>query len=348
MKRQLRWLVLLAIFALLIMAGCARRQAEPEQQGEAPQDKEKIQVGMVTDVGGLGDQSFNDAAYKGLKQAQEELDVQIKVVESNAMTSYVPNLTSLAEQNYDLVWAIGVLMQDAIDEVADTLPDQNFAIVDAVVDKDNVLSATFKEEEGSFLAGVVAGMMTKSNKIGFIGGMDIPSIQKFEAGYRAGIKAVNPDAELVVAYTGVFDDPNRGKEQALAQYGQDVDVIYHASGACGVGVIKAAQEQDKYAIGVDMPQSHLAPEHVLTSMIKRVDLAVFEGAKALKEGNFAGGTHKIYGLKENGIGLEEEQLKKMTSDEVVNKVTELRQKIIDGQIEVPDNREASKEFSYKG
>ncbi|AZR74803.1 BMP family ABC transporter substrate-binding protein [Anoxybacter fermentans] len=344
----MKWIAYLTVFILLIAFGYVFFKGERIREERRPGPKvqpEEIKVGMVTDVGGLGDQSFNDAAYKGLKRARDKLGIKIKVIESSDMTSYVPNLTSLAEQDYDLVWAIGVLMQDALATVAEDLPDTNFGIVDAVVDKDNVYSATFKEEEGSFLCGVVAGMMTKSNKIGFVGGMDLPTIRKFEAGYRAGIKAVNPDAELIVTYTGVFDDPNKGKEQALALFGRGVDVVYHASGACGVGVIKAAQEQDKYAIGVDMPQSHLAPDHVLTSMIKRVDLAVYEGAKLIKEGNFKGGTHKVYGLKEGGVGLEEDQLKKMTPKEVQDKVEEMRRKIINGEIKVPTTREDSEDFT---
>ena len=348
-KNLKKWIIYVAVFTLLLAAGCAGGGEEegpdqtPDQAGQ--EEKEEIRVGMVTDVGGLGDQSFNDAAYKGLKRARDELGVKIKVIESNQMTSYVPNLSSLAEQDYSLVWAIGVLMQDACAEVAETMPDNNFAIVDAIVEKDNVFSATFKEEEGSFLAGIVAGMMTETNKVGFVGGMDIPSIRKFEAGYIAGVHAVNPDAEISSTYTGVFDDPNKGKEQALALFGQNVDVVYHASGACGVGVIKAAKENDKYAIGVDMPQSHLAPDHVLTSMVKRVDLAVFEGAKMVNEDDFKGGTHKSYGIKEGGIQLEQEQLEKMTPQEVQDKVEEFKQKIVDDEITVPDTIEEAENFT---
>lgn len=359
MKRSLKWLVLLTVFVLLFIAGCARQQQPAPDQGEdqegqqqgQPQEQpgqpagQQLRIGMVTDVGGLGDQSFNDAAYRGLKRAEEELGAKIQVVESNELTAYVPNLTSLAEQGYGLVWAIGVLMQDALTEVAQSQPDDKFGIVDAVVDSQNVFSATFKEEEGSFLAGVVAGMMTKTNKIGFVGGMDIPPIRKFEAGFRAGIKAVNPNAKLVLGYTGVFDDPNKGKETALAQFGQNVDIIYHASGACGVGVIKAAEERNKYAIGVDSPQSHLAPNNVLTSMLKRVELAVFEGTESLKNGAFKGGQHKVYGLVENGVGLEEDQLKKMAPQEVLDKVEEFRQRIVNGEIKVPTTREESEAFA---
>lgn len=365
MQRQsMRWLVILTVLILLFTVGCARKQEEgQEDQNQAQQQEEqqeeqgredegaaeeptgKILTGMVTDVGGLGDQSFNDAAYAGLQRAKEELGAEIKVVESNEMTAYVSNLSSLGEQKYDLVWAIGVLMSDALIEVAENQPDTQFGIVDGVVDKPNVFSATFKEEEGSFLAGVVAGMMTKSNKVGFIGGMDIPSIRKFEAGYRAGMKAANPKAQLIYTYAGAFDDPNKGKEAALAQIGQGVDVIYHAAGSTGVGVIKAAAEKKKYAIGVDQPQSHLAPDYILTSMIKRVDLAVYEGIKALDEGNFPSGQHKIYSLKEDGVGLDLEQLKKMTPQEVQDKVAQMREKIINGEIQVPTTREESEKFT---
>ncbi len=300
-----------------------------------------FKVGMVTDVGGLGDQSFNDAAWRGLEQARDELGIEINVIESGNMTDYVPNLRSFADQGYDMVWAIGFLMTDAVDRVAGQYPDITFGLIDAVVDKPNVASVTFKEEEGSFLVGVVAGMMTKVDKVGYIGGMEMPLIKKFEAGFKAGVKAVNSKAQILTGYTGAFDDPQAGKELAFTQFSQGADIIYHASGACGIGVIKAAEERGKYAIGVDSPQYHLAPDNVLTSMTKRVDVAVYNEVKALYEGKFEAG-HKIYGLEEDGVGVYRPQAEKMTSPEVMNKVDEYRQKIINGEITVPTTPEEVK------
>lgn len=293
-----------------------------------------FKVGMVTDVGGLGDQSFNDSAWRGLKRAEEEFGIEINVIESNTMTDYVPNLSSFAEQGYDMVWAIGFLMTDALTEVSAMYPDVHFGLIDSVVEAPNVVNALFDEHEGSFLVGVVAGMRSETNKVGYIGGMEMPLIKKFEAGYRAGVKAVNPDAEVYVAYTGSFDDPQAGKELALTQFDQGADVIYHASGACGIGVIKAANEKGLYAIGVDSPQYHLAPANVLTSMIKRVDVAVYNEVKKLYEGNFEPGTH-VYGLADNGVGIYREQAENMLSDEILNTVDNYKQKIIDGEITVP-------------
>src|SRR6056297_282179 len=295
-----------------------------------------FKAAMVTDVGGLGDQSFNDSAYRGLKQAEEELGIKITVIESNTMTDYVPNLSSLAEQGYDMVWAVGFLMTDALEEVSQMYPDTKFGLIDSVVEQPNVVSVTFAEHEGSFLAGVATAMKSETGTVGFIGGMETTLIKKFEAGFRAGVKAVEPDMKILIGYTGVFDDPGAGKELALTQFNQGADVIYHASGACGIGVIKAAEEKDLYDIGVDSPQNHLAPDNVLTSMIKRIDVAVFEEVNALYNDNFSTGV-RTYNLKSDGVGLYMPQAEKMLSQETLDKVDMYKNQIINGEISVPDN-----------
>ena len=329
--------IIIALIVVLIIVGAIyfvnQDGGGEEEQQQGPK---QLKVGMVTDVGGLGDQSFNDAAWRGLKRARDEFGVEINVIESNNMNDYVPNLSSLADQGYDMAWAIGFLMLDSLKTVAESYPDTTFGMIDGTVDQDNVASITFKEEEGSYLAGIAAGLKTETNKIGFIGGMETPLIQKFEAGYRAGINEANPAAELFVGYTGAFDDPQAGKELAFTQFNQGADVIYHASGACGIGVIKAAKEEGLYAIGVDSPQNQLAPDNVLTSMVKRVDNAVYKEVKALYEDRFEPG-HRVYGLEENGVGLYQEQADKMLSEEILNQVDEYKQKIIDGEITVPSN-----------
>jgi basic membrane protein A len=265
--------------------------------GAAP----RFKIAMVTDIGGLGDQSFNDAAYRGLQRAAKELGAEIKVVESKRMADYEINLSNLADQKFDEIWAIGFLMTDALKNVAARYPNTKFGIIDSVVEGPNVMSVVFKEEEGSFLQGVLAGKMTKSNVIGFIGGMEFPLIIKFEAGFRAGVKAVNPKARVLVGYTGKFDDPGKGKELAMTQFSQGADLVYHASGACGIGVIEAAKEKKLLAIGVDSDQAHLAPAAVLSSMLKRVDNGVFMGAKSLADGKWKPGL-TVLGLKEDGVG----------------------------------------------
>ena len=296
--------------------------------------QDDFKVGMVTDVGGLGDESFNDSAWRGLQNAKKDFGITINVIESNTMTDYQPNLSSFAEQGYDLVWGIGFLFEDAMGEVASMYPNVKFGIIDTVVDAPNVVSVTFKEHQGSFLTGVVAGMRTETDKVGYIGGMETTLIQKFEAGYRAGVKAVNPDAEVFVAYTGAFDDPQAGKELAFTQFDQGADVIYHASGACGIGVIKAANERGLYAIGVDSPQNHLAPANVLTSMIKKVDVAVYNEVKKLVNGNFESG-HHVYGLENEGVGIYRPQAENMLSQEIIDTVDDYKQKIVNGEVEVP-------------
>ena len=326
-------LIITILVIAVVIIGAIFFMNQGEDQTQVAED---FKAAMVTDVGGLGDQSFNDAAWRGLERAEEELGIDINVIESGSMSDYVPNLKSLADQNYDIVWAIGFLMEDSLKQVAEDRPDTKFGLIDATVDLDNVASVTFKEHEGSFLAGVVAALKSETNKVGYIGGMETPLIQKFEAGFRAGVKAVNPDAEVFIGYTGAFDDPQAGKELAFTQFDQGADVIYHASGACGIGVIKAAQEEDLYAIGVDSPQYHLAPDHVLTSMVKRIDNAVFKIVNEHFEGNFKSG-HTTLGLAEDGVGIYREQAEKMLSDEIIDTVDDYKQKIIDGEIEVPKN-----------
>jgi len=331
-KRTNLIIVVLVIVALVVGAILFLQQGKEEEKEQVVE--KEFKVGMVTDVGGLGDQSFNDAAWRGLERAEEELGVKIQVVESSKMNDYVPNLKSLADQDYNMVWAIGFLMTDSLKEIADMYPDTTFGIIDAMVDKENVASVTFMEEQGSYLVGVVAGMETEVDKIGYIGGMEMPLIKKFEAGFKAGAKEVNPDVEILTGYTGAFDDPQSGKELAFTQFSQGADIVYHASGACGIGVIKAAEERDKYAIGVDSPQYHLAPENVLTSMIKRVDVAVYNEVKALYNDEFKAG-HKVYGLAQEGVGVYREQAEKMVAEDTMKKVEEYKEKIISGEIEVP-------------
>lgn len=252
---------------------------------------------MVTDVEGLGDQSKNDAAYRGLMRFKEQYNATVTVKESPMITDYIININLLAEEGYDIVLASGNAMHDSVAEAAERSPNTKFVLLDSVVDSDNVASVTFKENEGSFLVGLLAAMKTNTNKIGFIGGEDISLIHKYEVGFIAGVKAVNPDAQVIVNYTGDPSNINKGKELALAQYSQGVDIIYHACGQSGIGVIRAASEQGAgyYVIGSNEPQAHLAPESVLTSMVKSIDSVVFNICESLIHGNWKSG-HEVFGL----------------------------------------------------
>jgi len=301
----------------------------------------KLRFAMVTDIGGLGDQSFNDAAWDGMQMLRKEYGAEVKVLESKKAEDYIPNLKSLAEQGYDMIWAVGFLMADALNNVAAQYPKINFGIIDSVVDKPNVTSVTFREEQGSFLVGLVAGKMTKTNLVGFVGGMQFPLIEKFQAGYEAGVKAANPKAKVLVNYVGSFADPTKGKETALAQFNLGADIVYHAAGATGTGVIEAAKSLGKgrWAIGVDKDQHHLAPDNVLVCMIKRVDVGVFEGTKAVLEGK--GGGAMELGLKEDGVGVCKSAPKTVPKS-VLDLVEQYRKDIIAGKITVPTVPEGKK------
>lgn len=287
MKKALS-LLLVVLLVGSMLAGCAA-------------EEQKSVIGMISDTGGLGDQSFNDSAWAGMTRAEEEFGITKKVLESETADDYFPNLVSFAEENTDLVIGVGFLFNEAMTQAAEKFPEQNFALIDSVVDADNVASLTFAENEGSFLVGVIAGLKTETNKVGFIGGMKFPLIEKFEYGFRAGVKAVNPEAEVFVNYADSFEDAAKGKEIALVQHQKGADVIFHAAGGVGVGLIQAAEEEGFWAIGVDQDQSALSPEHVLCSMVKRVDNAVFQTIKSVQDGTFEGGV-QVFDLKAEGVG----------------------------------------------
>lgn len=321
-------LLVVMVLVSLVVSACGGGAA-------AGGPESKFKAAIVLDTAGLGDQSFNDSANRGLERAKTELGSETQVYETSQPSDYEPSLAKAPAQGSSLTFAIGFLQTDALTNVAAQNATAKFAIVDSVVDAPNVASLVFKEEEGSFLVGVVAGLMTKSNKVGFIGGMEVPLIKKFEAGFRAGVMTVKPDAKVLVAYAGSFSDPGKGKEIALSQYAGGADVIYHASGGTGLGLFQAAQEKGAgfWAIGVDSDQYHLAPKNTLTSMMKNVDVAVFETIKATKEGNFKAGT-VVFGLKENGVGLAP-TTDKNTPKEVLDRTNALAKLIIEGKLTVP-------------
>jgi len=309
-----------------------------------------VRAAMVTDVGGLGDNSFNDSANAGLEMAVSELGAEKNVLESAAPTDYVNNLTQLAQNGFSPIFAVGFLMTDAVAELAPQFPDQSFAIVDSVVEEPNVASLTFREEQGSYLAGVVAGLMTQEdtdyttpddNTVGFLGGQESPLIQKFEAGYVAGVESVCPDCEVISEYAGTtpdaFNDPAAGQEISLRMNDDGADIIYHASGGTGSGMFDAATERQFFGIGVDSDQAELFPEApVLTSMLKRVDNAVFQTVEAFANDSFPGGEVQTFGLEEEGVDLAEfGQFDELVPQEVKDAVDQARSDIIDGTVEVP-------------
>lgn len=340
-NRKLAILVAALMALSLLVSACSKQPTTPAPSAPQP-EAPKFQVAMVTDVGGLNDQSFNASAYRGLKKLESE-GVTIKALESTKQEDYDVNLGALVEQKYNLVWAIGYLMTDATANAAKANPNANFAIIDSVVKEPNVASVTFKEHEGSFLMGVIAGTVTKTNKIGFVGGIEGDLIKKFESGFRAGVAAVNPKAQVLVTYAGSFTDQAKGKEIALAQYNAGADVIYHAAGAVGIGVIAAANEQKKYVIGVDSDQNHLAPDYVISSMMKGVDVAVYDVSKKLQNGEKIGGQVIELGLKEGGVGAAPTTKWDLNPD-LKTKVDAYTKMIVDGTLKVPATREELASF----
>jgi basic membrane protein A len=334
----------LAAGMLWALAGCGPA-ASPDGKAQgttgsaAPTDK-KMKVGIVFDTGGRGDKSFNDSAWRGLQKAEQELGIEVLAVDSKSVKDYETNLSGAAEQGADLVIAVGINMQSAIQKVAKDMPETKFAIIDADVTLDNVRSLLFTEHEGSFLVGYVAGLTTKTNKVGFIGGQELPLIKKFEVGFAAGAKAANPKVEfLAPKYTGSWDDIDKARGAAKILYGVGADIIFHAAGRAGQGLIMEAEAQKKLAIGVDSDQDGIAPGTVLTSMIKRVDEAVYQTVKDLKDGNFSSG-QKVYDLKANGVGTSEfTHTKDLIGAANLEKLEEVKKKIVSGEIAVPTTLE---------
>ncbi len=332
--------ICLLLVVVLLCGGCSKKAPAPAENSAG-----KIKVAVVTDVGGIGDRSFNAMAWEGVQRAGKELAIGTKFLESKEQADYATNLSRCAQQGYDLVFAVGFLMEDAIAKVAPKYPKTKFVIIDGnAPEADNAAALKFREEEGCFLVGAVAAMVSKTGKIGFIGGMEAPVIKRFEAGYQAGAKFVADDSRFVTAYTGRFDDPAKGKELALAQFAQGADIVMHASGSCGLGVIEAAKQKgrDYYAIGVDADQDYIAPGRVLTSMMKRVDNAVYSMCKDVAEGKFTPGDH-VFGLKEGGVGLSP---MKYTKDTLpaggIDRIEEIKSMIIEGKIVPPKTPEELK------
>ena len=296
------------------------------------------------DVGGRGDKSFNDAAYAGLERAQKELGVEFATLETGEGTDREAQLRQLAAGGSQLVFGVGFLFSDDIRQLATEFPNVKFACVDYTVKEGdtlppNLAALTFKEQEGSYLVGVLAALLSKTGKIGFVGGMEIPLIKKFEAGYRAGARAADAKVQVLVKYAGTtgaaFKDPTKGKELGLAEYHQGADIIFHASGSTGLGVFEAGRELKKLAIGVDSDQYDEAPGVVLTSMVKHVEVAVFNTIQAVKEQRFQGGV-QVLGLAENGVGwVYDDRNKALIPDAVKAKVDAFRDQIVAGAIQVP-------------
>lgn len=338
------------IFAMAtsMIAGCANKNKE----NEAPtsnKDK-KIKIAMVTDTGGVNDQSFNQSAWEGLKKIQDKYGkdkVQVKYLESKQDADYIANIETLYDEGNDLIVGVGYNLANAIKESAENYPKQNFAIVDYSYGKEqpkNVKSILFNDQEAAYLVGVVAGKMTKSNKVGFIGGKKGDVISRFEYGYKAGVQSVNKDIQVMAQYADSFTDSAKGKAIANQMHKNGVDVIFTAAGDVGTGAIEAAKESNKYAIGVDRDQSNLAPKNVITSSMKRVDNAIYSITEEVINGKFKAGDTVVYGLKDDGVGIAS-TTDKLVDSKILDEVNATKEKIVKGEIKVPGSEKEFNEIS---
>jgi len=312
-------------------------------------------VGMVYATGGLGDGSFNDQAQTGVIDAEEEFGISYNEAQPDEVaefSNFQQQFAQSTDPNYDLVCCIGFLQADSLTENAESFPDQDFMIVDEVVEAPNVASYTFKEHEGSYLAGLMASLLTTrdfsagggstagdSTNVGFVGGVESDLIKRFQVGYEAGVAAGSGDVDVSTSYTGSFNDPAAGREAAAAMYNSGADIVYHAAGNTGTGVFQAAQEAERFAIGVDRAQSITRPSYsdvILGSMIKRVDTPVYNAIESVVNDEFPGGEAVSLGLAEEGVGLVYgDSLGSEIPDDVADQVSTARDDIINGDISVP-------------
>ncbi|MBL0930462.1 MAG: BMP family ABC transporter substrate-binding protein [Alphaproteobacteria bacterium] len=316
--------VLAAALALAI-AGSAAAQTPPA---------------VMFDIGGKFDRSFNQAAYDGAERFKKETGVTYNEFEITNTAEREQAIRNLARRGASVVIAVGFNNHAAIETVAKEFPNVKFTIIDSVVDLPNVQSVTFREHEGSFLVGMAAALTSKTGKVGFVGGMDVPIIRKFYKGYEEGAKHAKASVEVFMNMTGTtptaFRDPTRGAELARGQFDRGVDVVFAAAGATGTGVYQAAKDAGKFAIGVDSNQNHLHPGTMLTSMVKRVDIAVYEAMTQARAGTWKAGARAL-GLKEEGVGMAiDDNNKALLSADVLKRIDEARQAIIDGKITVTD------------
>lgn len=325
MFRRQAWLVALGCVGLLATGAQAQNTVKPA---------------IVYSTGGKFDKSFNEGVSQGAEKFRKETSIAITEFEPTNETQFEQALRRFAQRGQDPIIAVGFSQGVALDKVAKEALNTHFTIIDMVVPLPNVQSVVFKEHEGSFLVGVLAAMASKTGKVGFVGGMDIPLIRRFQCGYQQGIKYANPNAELIANMTGTtpsaWNDPGRGAELAKGQFDRGVDVVYAAAGSTGIGVLQAAKDRGKYAIGVDSNQNYLHPGTMLTSMIKRVDLAAYQSFKAMQTNTWRAGV-SVLGLKEGGVDWALDQYnEKLITPDMKTKVEAAKADIISGKIVVHD------------
>ncbi len=329
--KKLTAIVMSSVLTLGLMTGCSSKSEKNE---------DKPTIAIVLGEGSINDQSFNQATWEGLKKAKEEFGVNIKYLESQQDSDYISNVEQFVDQGADLIIGVGFQLKNTIEEMAKSYPDQQFAVLDETYENipENVTTVTFKEQEGAYLAGVLAAKVSENKKVGFIGGIESsPAIQKYHYGYKAGAESIE-GVTVVDQYANTFSDAAKGKAIANQMISQGADTIFSAAGATGVGAIEACSEGSKKAIGVDIDQSYIAPGTVISSAVKKMDVASYNLAKSLIDGNLTGGKNISYGIKEDGIGLSDNTTENV-SKEIMDEISAISDKIVSGDIKIPTNKE---------
>lgn len=325
------------VLSASLLTGCSSKKEE---------SADKLSVGIVLGEGSINDQSFNQSTWEGLKKAEKDFGIHVKYLESKQESDYIQNIETLVDEDMDLIIGVGYQLKDSIKDAAGSYPDQKFALMDETYDKipENVVPVTFKEQEAAYLAGVIAANMTKTKNVGFIGGLPAPGVVKYQYGFKYGVESANKDVKISEQYANSFSDQAKGKSIAKQMYAGNVDLILSAAGDAGTGAIEAAKENNKLAIGADRDQSDLAPENVITSAIKKLNVASYDLAKELVEGKYKGGVEKVYGLKEGAVGMADNSDKHIPEN-VMKIVKKESEKVKNGEIKVPKNEAEYKQLT---
>lgn len=340
-KRNLFTKVTGALLISLMLTACggdkaAETKQEEKAAGEAAKE-DTLHVTFITSPGGLGDRSFNDSAWAGIQRAEEELGVEVSIIETKQVSDFGTSIVSAVNNGANLILGYGGSWTDAFDEYCEKFPDVYFGGLNCTVEADNLQMAQSADHEGSFLAGALAAMTSKTGVIGVIGGQDAVNINRFLVGYEEGAKYVNPDIKVLTTYVGSFNDPVKGKEYALQLMNEGADVIYHVAAGSGEGLFEAAKENENlYAIGVDGNQDYIVEGKILTSMVKNCDNMAYDMIKAVQDGTFESG-YKVYGISNGGVGLTDmEFTKDYIGEETLTKLDEIKAEIEAGEIKVTD------------
>ncbi|NLZ53433.1 MAG: BMP family ABC transporter substrate-binding protein [Thermoanaerobacteraceae bacterium] len=351
MKKAIAVLLILMLIGGLVLTGCGKTDDTQKQQEEVPAEpdaekQEPIKAALVLS-GGLGDRSFYDSSHEGFERAENELGIEGSVLECKNDPSLYQDQLIQASENAQVVVVVGYEFYDVVQEVAPEYPEVNYIYLDNVIEGiDNLTCITYLENEGTFLAGALAAMLTQETSIegineakiiGMVGGVDLPVIRNFQIGYEEGAKYVDEEVRVETIYAGDFEDPAKGKECALALYSKGADIVFHAAGKTGEGVFEAAKDVKAYAIGVDTDQRYINPDVIVASMIKGVGLSVFETIKKIQDGTFQPGKVIYYGINEDGvdIGYGTPDMKQIVPEEIKDKIEEIKAKVKSGEIQVP-------------